>query len=383
MTELQDQAVIRYDMDALEYEKNAVNFNPVDYDPEKWVLTAKKEGMKYICFTTKHHDGFCMWDTKYTDYNVMNTKYGKDVLKMLCDACEKHGMLLSLYYSCPDWNHPYGYNPNSTHQWLAKNKFEPNLPVYMEFIKNQITELLTNYGRIYAFFWDIPPRIKDKSFNELVRKLQPGIFINNRGFDEGDFSTPERDYESQAGMRFESMTEACNSLGEQSWGYRRKEDFHTIKYLLNSIDKIMAMGGSYVLNVGPRPDGVMDDEYLKRLEKVGDWYNRMEGCLEEHEEDTFDYEINKNKYIVNKKNGKSYFHFYDGLVSSSVAFKKFPCNPKSVRLMNTNQKLDYKIELLPEYFSLTTGKSEVMHLHITNIPADDFPQEPIVIEIEW
>ena len=117
LTGLQDQAIVRYEMDRKEYENLQNSFNPVLYDPEEWVLLAKKVGMKYICFTTKHHDGFCMWDTKYTDYNVMNTPYGKDVLKMLADACHKHGMLLSLYYSNPDWHHEYGYNPASTHQW--------------------------------------------------------------------------------------------------------------------------------------------------------------------------------------------------------------------------------------------------------------------------
>ena len=99
---LQEQAIARYDMSHEEYEKLAETFNPVNYDPEQWVLLAKQAGMKYICFTAKHHDGFCMWDTKQTDYNIMNTPYGKDTLKMLADACEKHEMLLSIYYSNPD-----------------------------------------------------------------------------------------------------------------------------------------------------------------------------------------------------------------------------------------------------------------------------------------
>ena len=101
-TGLQDQAIVRYEMDRGEYEALQHTFDPFDYDPEQWVLMAKAAGMKYICFTAKHHDGFCMWDTKQTDYNIMNTPYGKDVLKMLADACQKHGMLLSLYYSNPD-----------------------------------------------------------------------------------------------------------------------------------------------------------------------------------------------------------------------------------------------------------------------------------------
>lgn len=386
MLGLHEQAIARYGLNVEEYEKNALSFNPTEYNPEEWVLTAKKAGMKYICFTAKHHDGFCMWDTKYTDYNIMNTKYGRDVLKMLADECKKHGMLLSLYYSCPDWNNPDGYNPYSTHQWYAKNKHKPNLEAYKEYVKNQITELLTNYGNIYTLFWDIPPRIKDESINELVRKLQPGIFINNRGFDDGDFATPERDYESIDGNRFKSMTEACNSLGEQSWGYRKEEDFHTLRYILSSIDRVMAMGGSYLLNAGPHPDGTMSDEYTQRLAMVGNWYNRMENCLEEHDEDIFDYEIAKeelNKYIVNRKNGKSYFHFYNGIISDAISFKKFPSLPKSVRLMNTNQKLTFKIEKLPEKYFEVTGRAEIDWLHIVDIPADELASEPIVLEIEW
>ena len=212
-TGLQDQAIVRYEMDRGEYESLQGVFNPVDYDPEQWVLLAKAAGMKYICFTTKHHDGFCMWDTKYTDYSIMNTPYGKDVLKMLADACQKHGMLLSLYYSNPDWHHESGYNPASTHQWRAVQTDRPDTVLYREYIRNQVTELLTNYGPIYTFFWDIPPKIEDPSLNELVRKLQPGIYINNRGWDKGDFSTPEREYKAAEGQRFERMTEACNSLG--------------------------------------------------------------------------------------------------------------------------------------------------------------------------
>ena len=122
MTGFHEQALARLDMNHADYEAMKNRFNPTKFDPEEWVLLAKSAGMKYICFTAKHHDGFCMWDTKQTDYSIMNTPYGKDVLKMLAAACEKHGMLLSLYYSNPDWHHPLGYNPESSHQWKAKYK---------------------------------------------------------------------------------------------------------------------------------------------------------------------------------------------------------------------------------------------------------------------
>ena len=146
--EEQEQYLARCDMPNAEYEEKVMTFSPVDYDPEEWVIMAKNAGVKYICFTAKHHDGFCMWDTKYTDYSIMNTPYGKDVLKMLANACEKHGILLSLYYSNPDWHHEFGYNDKSTHQWKSKNNESLHFDEYRTYIKNQITELLTNYVKI-------------------------------------------------------------------------------------------------------------------------------------------------------------------------------------------------------------------------------------------
>lgn len=380
VTGIQEQVYARMDWPREKYEQLVHEFNPVRYDPEEWVLLAKSAGMKYICFTTKHHDGFCMWDTKYTDYNVMNTPYGKDVLKMLADACHKHGMLLSLYYSNPDWHHPYGYNPASTHQWKAVRRRDVDTQIYRTYIKNQITELLSNYGPIYTFFWDIPPKIKDPSLNELIRRLQPNIYINDRGFDAGDFSTPEREYSQSSGSRFSRMTEACNSVGEQSWGYRRNEDFYSLRYLTSAIDRVMAMGGSYLLNVGPSGEGVITEAYAERIRGVGDWYNRMAGCLECHEADDFAYGIKGNPYIAVKKDGKTYLHFYDGLRSSAVSMEFFPSFPANVRLMNTGKQLDCSIDLLPEYF---TGGRANPYLHITGIPVDELASEPIVIEITW
>ncbi len=381
-TGVQEQVYARFDWERDRYEALQKTFNPVKYDPEKWVLLAKEAGMKYICFTAKHHDGFCMWDTKYTDYNVMNTPYGKDVLKMLADACEKHGMLLSLYYSNPDWNHPLGYNPNSSHQWKAVDKNTVDTEGYREYVKNQITELLTNYGKIYTLFWDIPPKIDDPTLNELARRLQPGILINDRGFDKGDFSTPEREYRATEGERFTRMTEACNSLGAQSWGYRENEDFYSYRHLVSSIDRIMAMGGSYLLNVGPNGEGEITEEYSSRLRRIGDWYRRTEGCLEGAEGDAFAYEVRHDACIVNRKNSKLYFHLYNSASSSAVNIKHFPHTPKRIRLLNTGEDLKFAFERLPEFFSGKTGMAEHEYLHITGIPIDSLSDEAIVIEIE-
>lgn len=385
LTEDSEQAFARYDMDRKEYDALKDRFNPVKYDPEQWVLMAKRAGMKYICFTAKHHDGFCMWDTKYTDYNIMNTPYGKDVLKMLAEACEKHGMLLSIYYSNPDWHHEHAYNPKSTHQWKAVRNENADFELYKEYIRGQVTELMTNYGSVYTFFWDIPPEMNDPSYNELIRKLQPNIYINDRGWDTGDFSTPEREYQSINGKTFTRMTEACNSLGEQAWGYRKNEDFYSIRHLRYSIARIMAMGGSYLLNVGPHHDGSIAPEYEERLMRVADWYNRMEGCLEGHEPDEFDYDMKYATYIATKKDGKTYFHFVDGLKSSAIAMKNYPSVPKRVRLMNTGAELPCGEDLLPDFLDIVTWESGICtpYLHIYNIPVDDLDSEPLVVEVEW
>jgi len=341
--------------------------------------------MQYICFTTKHHDGFCMWDTACTDYSIMHTPYGKDVLKMLADACQKHGMRLSLYYSLPDWHHPKGFNPASTHQWRAKNPDAPDFEVYKAYVKAQITELLTGYGPIYTLFWDIPPKVEDPSMNEYVRSLQPGILINNRGFDAGDFSTPEREYNKDSEeARYTSMVEACNAIDAQSWGYRKEADFYAYRHLLTSICKIMAKGGSYLLNIGPRADGTLDPVHIERIRRIGDWYTRMEGCLEDHTADPFDYGVHKSgNCIVTKKKGKTYLHFHEGTRSTAVALKQYPGLPQKVRLMNTGETLSAAIEPLPDYFNGKTGIAEHRYLHIRGIPVDDLAQEPIVLEITW
>ncbi len=383
LTGFHEQALARLNMDHAEYEKLAMTFNPIAYDPEEWVLLAKEVGMKYICFTAKHHDGFCMWDTKETDYNIMNTPYGKDVLKMLADACEKHGMLLSVYYSNPDWHHPYGNNPASSHQWKAKYPDAVDTEKYRAFIKAQITELLTGYGSIYTLFWDIPPKVEDPSLNELVRKLQPNIYINDRGWSEGDFSTPERDNGRGGLLRFARMTEACNSVGRQSWGYRINEDFHSKRYLCCAIDKYMSLGGSYLLNVGPDANGVIGGRYRERLLRVAEWYHRMEGCLECSDEDTFKYGIVQQPCNVAKKDGKTYLHFYNGLDTEAVVMENYPCPPKSVRLMNTGKSLAFDLIYLPDFFRGKPEAVKTRQLHIYGIDVDALETEPIVIEIEW
>ena len=213
-----------------------------------------------------------------------------------------------------------------------------------------------------------------------MRSLQPGILINDRGFDAGDFSTPER--EVPKGSRFERRTEACQSVGEQSWGYRRNEDYYTPRFLMASVDKVMAMGGSYLLNVGPMADGRIPDEAAQRVRRVGEWYGRMEGTLTDHEADPFPYEIPGNPFVALKKNGRTYLHFYQGLISSAVVLRAYPGRPAAVRLMNSGRALPFEETRLPNWFdSRGLARGPVLHIH--DIPVEAYAEEPIVLEIEW
>lgn len=376
-----EQILAKQNIPFEEYDERAKNFNPQNLNVEEWVLLAKNAGMKYLCFTAKHHDGFCLWNTKYTDYNVMNTPYGKDVLKDLSQACKKHGIALSIYYSNPDWHHEKSYNPLSTHQWRRRSEAETDLSEYREFIKNQITELLTNYGEIYTLFWDIPPHITDTGINELARKLQPNILINNRGWDDGDFSTPER--EVPQGGRFEKLTEACQSVGEQSWAYREDEDYYSVRFLNACIDKIMAMGGSYLLNVGPMLDGSIPMQARKTVETIGNWYKRMNGALEGHTASQHTLTLSGGECIINEKAGKTYLHFFSGVRSTSVnIYEGTSCVPKTARLLNDGRELRIRYGKLPYRFD-DDGICKKDYVSICDIPCDEFLLEPLVIEIEW
>lgn len=383
LTGLHEQAFARYDMDRSEYEALASKFNPTKFDADALVHLAKEAGMEYICFTAKHHDGFCMWNTRYTDFNIMNTPYAKDILLELADACKRQDMKLSIYYSNPDWHEKTAYNSLSSHQWRADFRELSDIGSYRQYIKNQITELLTNYGPIYSLFWDIPPCVEDKSINELARKLMPGILINDRGWDHGDFSTPER--ETPEGAHFTKLTEACQSVGRQSWGYRKDEDYYSAGFLMQSIDKVMAMGGSYLLNIGPMADGRIPSKAKRIVKRIGKWYNCVNDSLEDTFPDERSYKILDNPpFIAVTKNKKTYLHFYNGLNTTAVTFIECPEVPKSAKLMNTGRTLRVRNEMLPMvHFDDKRGVIDSPTVSLADIPIDNIAGEPIVIEINW
>ncbi len=177
-----------------EYVKLAAQWNPVKFDPDQWLDLAERTGMKYICITTKHHDGFCLFESKHTPYHTMNTPYGRDVIKLLADACHRRKFPLCLYYSIADWHQPNYPNQGRHHELPPQPGDQPDLLKYLEYLKAQVQELCTNYGEIHGFWWDMNvDKHVDRTINDAIRRLQPQAVINDRGYDEGDFGTPERE----------------------------------------------------------------------------------------------------------------------------------------------------------------------------------------------
>ncbi len=258
-----------------EYEKFARKFNPVKFNAEEWVKTAKAAGMKYIVITAKHHEGFCMWHTKLTDYNIVDyTPYKKDVLKELSEACKKEGIKLGFYYSIMDWHNPLAHGDS--------------FPRYVnEYMKPQLKELLTRYGDIKILWFD-GEWIKEWTEEEgedlynYVRSLKPDIIINNRvgkgrmgmqgmnkgkGF-AGDFGTPEQGIlDSKSDISWET----CMTMNN-TWGFKQSDhNWKSVKTLVGNLVDISSKGGNYLLNVGPDSEGVIPEASVLRLKKMGRW----------------------------------------------------------------------------------------------------------------
>ncbi len=269
-----------------EYDKFVNQFDPVQFDADAWVKMAKDAGMKYIVITSKHHDGFCLFDSKYTDFDVMSTPYKRDILKAMAEACRKEGMKLCFYYSIMDWHHP---------DYLPRRDWEKDRPVdganfdrYVEYVKNQLKELLTNYGDIGVLWFDgewestwNPERGRD--LYEYVRKLQPSIIINNRvgagrsgmegmtkeGEFAGDFGTPEQEIPATGlpGVHWES----CMTMNDH-WGYNKHDDnWKSTKTLIRDLADIASKGGNFLLNIGPTAQGVFPPPSVERLKDISAW----------------------------------------------------------------------------------------------------------------
>ncbi|MEI6809098.1 MAG: alpha-L-fucosidase [bacterium] len=254
-----------------EYAKLAEVFNPVKYDAEKWVLAAKDAGMKYIVITAKHHDGFGMFPSKASTYNISSTPFKRDPLKELSDACKKHGMRLGFYYSQNlDWHHPGGGSGG----WDPAHQGDSDKYVD-EIVIPQVREILTNYGDISIIWWDIPGGVIDKPRGDRIHKtvmaLKPDIIMNNRlgGGYKGDTETPEQHIPG-AGNPVRDW-ETCMTMNG-TWGFKQDDQrWKSSVEMLRMLCDIASKGGNYLLNVGPTCEGEIPQASLDRLAEVGKW----------------------------------------------------------------------------------------------------------------
>lgn len=363
-----------------EYAPLIHQFNPIKFNPDAWLDVAQAAGMSYICVTTKHHDGFCMWDTQQTQYNIMQTPYGQDFLRLLADACHRRNMPLCLYYSVVDWRQPNYPNQNRSHELAApETGDDPDINRYLTFLKAQVRELCTQYGEISGFFWDMNVTgVHDASINAMIRSLQPNAVINDRGFDEGDYGTPERDYDPgiNEAHRFSRPTEACQSVGIESWGYKSDEDYYTPLHLKRSIAASMAKGGNYLLNIGPMADGTLPIIAVEKLRDIGAWWQSVREAFEDTEPAS---QLTDTRDVLLTRRGNTiYVALQRPPATQRVLLKPITQSPRSAILLNTGAEVECAVDFIPTQF-----QEKQAFLRLRNLPLHLLDTSVPVIKLEF
>jgi len=261
-----------------EYERFAPGFNPVKFDAKEWVQLAKDAGMKYLVITSKHHDGFCMYDSKLTEYDILQaTPFGRDPMKELAAACNQAGLKFCFYYSVVDWHYsdfPAKYSQRGFHGNPNPNA---DLDKYVEYMKGQVRELLSNYGPIGIMWFDgggsfnkqpMAELIHAQEIIDMIHKLQPMCIVNDRLGLPADYGTPEQRIPGQASK---DLFEVCMTLNRH-WGYNKNDqDWKSPETILCNLADIAGKGGNYLLNVGPTAEGTIPEGSVRTLREVGKW----------------------------------------------------------------------------------------------------------------
>ena len=299
------------------------HFNPDLYDPTVWAKAAKDAGMKYMVATSKHHEGFCLWDSAYTDYKATKTPYGKDVLQPMVKAFREEGMKVGFYHSLLDWHHPQftidGLHPMRNNKEFRERAKNRDMSVYREYLYNQSEELLKKFEHLDILWYDFSyPQASDggkgradwgsDKIYDLVRRLRPDIILNDRlDLDEGwDVKTPEQ-WQPQEWVKVDGQPvvwEACQTLNG-SWGYHRDNlDWKPVKMLLWMLIDSVSKGGNVLLNIGPNGRGEFDERALATLAGIGAWMRlhsrSIYGCTQSEFEAPVDcrYTQNGNKLYL-------------------------------------------------------------------------------------
>ncbi len=250
-----------------EYDNLYKKFDAPNFDANSWVTVAKAAGMKYIVLTTKHHDGFCLWNTRQTEFNVMNSPLHRDVVKELAEACKKQGIAFGTYYSTTDWHHP-DFPLTSPGGQVARTKYD--LDAYTGYLKRQVAELLLNYGPLFVLWFDVPQRfdaIRGQGVIDFARTVQPDIIINNRTGARGDFDTPEQ---RVGGFQNDRPWETCMTIANQ-WAWKPNDEVKSLEQCLQSLVRSAGGDGNLLFNVGPMPDGRIEPLQVERCSSDLKW----------------------------------------------------------------------------------------------------------------
>lgn len=355
-----------------EYAKVAQAFYPHNFNAHQWITAIKKSGARYITFTTRHHEGFSMWDTKQSDYNIMHTPYGKDIVKQLVDECHKQQIGIHLYYSHLDWtreDYPIGRTGRDT----GRDASKANWPAYYDFMNKQLTELLSNYGKINAIWFDgwwdhdqdsIPFNWGLPEQYALIHRLQPACLIGNNHhqppFEGEDIQIFERDVpgENKAGLSGQDISrlplETCQTMNGM-WGYKVKDqNYKTARELIQLLVRTSGKGANLLLNIGPQPDGSLPAVALNRLEEIGKWLSENGETIY----GTTGGEVAVGDQVVSTRKGnKCYLH----VLSNELKQLQFSYQHKIKRVTSfaTKEKLKFKqsgkevVITLPQTLDLT------------------------------
>jgi len=346
------------------YNALADQFDPKNYDPDRWMEAAARAGFKYTAFVTRHHDGYAMWPSQYGEFGTRTKMHGRDLVRPFVEACRKNGIKVGFYFSPTDWNFcpkgwPYRGWPRAEPKFLytdppkkaglprfvemKQDEFDKYFPIYFEYMKGQLTELMTNYGKIDLLWWDgldWPPGfdLRGKEMDDYIRRLQPGIVINDRyvptrGTRElGDYNT---DYEAKDPTnRPEGAWEQCSPICG-SWAYGGvKAPCETAAYVIERLVKNRTWGGNYLPNFGPRPDGTMQPEFYSICDQMAAWMRHSAVSIYDIEPGPYPDKCN---IPVTVKGNTWYVHFVD--YHRKAAVLKGVGAPKSAVLLRTGKKV--------------------------------------------
>jgi alpha-L-fucosidase len=362
-----------------DYEKRIKEFSGKAFDPDAWLDLAESAGARYIVITAKHHDGFCLWNSAETPFNSRRSPMGRDIIAEMAEACHRRNFPLGIYYSVVDWKHPNYPNEGRHHELEPQPGDEPSWDLYRNFLLRQCRELCTRYGKIHLWWWDMNvPEISDPEINAAIRAWQPGILINNRGMDEGDFKTPEREFlqDGSEARQYGGLVEACQSVSPQAWCHRPDDALLTAPYLTGSMATHMAKGANYLLNVGSCADGSVPRREAERFSSVGKWYLKMrEALTAEPVSDLFE----PGPGLYTRRGNHLYLILATPPKAEAIELAPLAMEPQQTTLLNDGRKLPARVEWLPMRFHKTPPA--VLRIH--DLPATLPEGTPIVIRLEF